>query len=132
MTALRYDDWKVIFLEHRYPQTLQAWAEPWTVLRIPLLFNLRRDPYERSQITSNTYYDWLLDRIFILNAAGGYVNNSLPPSRSSHPARSRDHLPSVMPRRRSSAPSDPRKISPMASGHGRASQRERGLLRCFS
>jgi arylsulfatase A-like enzyme len=77
MTALRYDDWKVIFLEHRYPQTMQAWAEPWTVLRIPLLFNLRRDPYERSQITSNTYYDWFLDRIFIMNAAGAYVNKFL-------------------------------------------------------
>jgi hypothetical protein len=47
LTALRWNDWKAIFLEHRYPQTLRAWAEPWTPLRIPLLFNLRRDPYER-------------------------------------------------------------------------------------
>jgi hypothetical protein len=77
MTALRYDEWKIIFLEHRFPQTLRAWAEPWTVLRIPLLFNLRRDPYERAQITSNTYYDWMIDRIFILNAAGAYVNRFL-------------------------------------------------------
>jgi hypothetical protein len=49
LTALRYNDWKAIFLEHRYPQTLRAWAEPWTPLRIPLLFNLRRDPYERAR-----------------------------------------------------------------------------------
>jgi len=73
LTALRYNDWKVIFLEHRYPQTLQAWAEPWTELRIPLLFNLRRDPYERSNITSNTYWDWYLDHVFLLLPAADYT-----------------------------------------------------------
>ncbi|MEP2533419.1 arylsulfatase [Shimia sp.] len=77
LTALRYDDWKVIFLEHRYPQTLRAWAEPWTELRIPLLFNLRRDPYERSNITSNTYWDWYLDRVYLLLPAAGYVASFL-------------------------------------------------------
>ncbi|MFT7594220.1 MAG: arylsulfatase A-like enzyme [Paracoccaceae bacterium] len=73
LTALRYDDWKAIFLEHRYPQTLRAWAEPWTELRIPLLFNLRRDPYERADITSNTYWDWYLDRVFLLLPAAEYT-----------------------------------------------------------
>jgi len=88
MTALRYNDWKVIFLEHRYPQTMQAWFEPWTVLRMPLLFNLRRDPYERSQITSNTYYDWYLDRVFLISPAAKYVSEFLatfeefPPSQA--------------------------------------------------
>ncbi len=77
LTALRYDDWKAIFLEHRYPQTLRAWAEPWTELRIPLLFNLRRDPYERANITSNTYYDWYLDHVFLLLPAADYVNKFL-------------------------------------------------------
>ena len=73
LTALRYDDWKVIFLEHRFPQTLRAWAEPWTELRIPLLFNLRRDPYERATITSNTYWDWYLNHVFLLLPAADYV-----------------------------------------------------------
>ncbi|MFT5342470.1 MAG: arylsulfatase A-like enzyme [Paracoccaceae bacterium] len=73
LTALRYDDWKVVFLEHRFPQTLRAWAEPWTELRIPLLFNLRRDPYERASITSNTYWDWYLDHVFLLLPAADYV-----------------------------------------------------------
>jgi len=73
LTALRYDDWKAIFLEHRYPQTMQAWAEPWTELRIPLLFNLRRDPYERANITSNTYWDWYLDHVFLLLPAADYT-----------------------------------------------------------
>jgi arylsulfatase len=77
LTALRWNDWKAIFLEHRYPQTLRAWAEPWTELRIPLLFNLRRDPYERANITSNTYYDWYLDRAFVLLPAADFVGQFL-------------------------------------------------------
>ena len=77
LTALRYDDWKVIFLEHRFPQTMRAWQEPWTVLRMPLLLNLRRDPYERGPVTSNTYYDWMLDRVFLMAPAAAYVSNFL-------------------------------------------------------
>ena len=77
LTALRYDDWKAIFLEQRAEATLQAWAEPWTELRIPLLFNLRRDPYERSNITSNTYWDWYLDHVFLLLPAADYVGTFL-------------------------------------------------------
>ena len=77
LTALRYNDWKAIFLEHRFPQTLRAWAEPWTHLRVPLLFNLRRDPYERAQITSNTYYDWYIDRAFVLLPAAEFVGQFL-------------------------------------------------------
>lgn len=73
LTALRYDEWKAVFLEHRYPQTMRAWAEPWTELRIPLLFNLRRDPYERAIVTSNTYWDWYLDRVYLLLPAAEYV-----------------------------------------------------------
>ncbi|HSG68267.1 MAG TPA: arylsulfatase, partial [Bacteroidales bacterium] len=45
LTALRYDDWKIIFMEQRAAGTLQVWAEPFTPLRVPLIFNLRRDPY---------------------------------------------------------------------------------------
>jgi arylsulfatase len=56
---------------------LRVWAEPFTPLRIPLIFNLRRDPYERSQITSNTYYDWLIDRAFLLVPAQAYVGKFL-------------------------------------------------------
>jgi arylsulfatase len=77
LTALRYDDWKVIFMEQRVEATLQAWAEPFVPLRVPLIFNLRRDPYERAQITSNTYYDWLLDHVFFLVPAQAYVGRFL-------------------------------------------------------
>jgi len=69
LTALRNGDWKIVFMEQRVETTFQAWAEPFVPLRVPLLFNLRRDPFERSQKTSNTYYDWFLDRPFLLMPA---------------------------------------------------------------
>ncbi len=77
LTALRYTDWKLIFMEQKAKETLRAWAEPWTPLRIPLIFNLRRDPYERAYFTSNTYYDWLLDHVFFLIPAQQYVGKFL-------------------------------------------------------
>ena len=77
LTALRYQDWKLIFMEQRVEATLQAWAEPFVPLRVPLIFNLRRDPYERAQLTSNTYYDWLIDRVYLIVPAQAYVANFL-------------------------------------------------------
>jgi arylsulfatase len=77
LTALRYDDWKLIFMEQRAEATLQAWIEPFVPLRLPYIFNLRRDPYERAQVTSNTYYDWLIDRAYLLVPAQFYVGNFL-------------------------------------------------------
>ena len=77
LTALRYGDWKAIFLEQKAENTLRAWIEPWTPLRVPLIFNLRRDPYERAYSTSNTYYDWLLDHVFFLVPAQAYVGQFL-------------------------------------------------------
>jgi arylsulfatase len=77
LTALRYQDWKLIFMEQRVEATLQAWMEPFVSLRVPLILNLRRDPYERGPITSNTYYDWLLDRAFLLVPAQAYVGQFL-------------------------------------------------------
>jgi len=73
LTAMRFDNWKIVFMEQRVTGTLQIWAEPFTVLRAPKLFNLRTDPYERADITSNTYYDWLLDHVFILAPAQSIV-----------------------------------------------------------
>jgi arylsulfatase len=77
LTALRYGDWKLIFLEQRAETTLQAWAEPWVHLRVPLMINLRRDPYERGMKTSNTYYDWMIDRAYLLVPAQAYVGKFL-------------------------------------------------------
>jgi arylsulfatase len=73
LTALRYEDWKMVFLEQKTKGGLRVWMDPWTQLRMPLIFNLRRDPYERAQFTSNTYYDWMIDRVFLLVPAQQYV-----------------------------------------------------------
>ena len=73
LTALRYRDWKFIFAEQRAAGTLQVWAEPYVPLRLPKIFNLRRDPYERADITSNVYWDWLLDHAFVLVPAQAFV-----------------------------------------------------------
>ena len=77
LTALRYDDWKFVFMEQRVEETLQAWQEPFVPLRVPFIFNLRRDPFERAQKTSNTYYDWMIDRAYMLVPAQTYVASFL-------------------------------------------------------
>ncbi len=65
IVAMRYEAWKAVFLENR-GVAFGVWREPFTELRVPLLFNLRRDPFERAQHNSNTYNDWFLDRAFVL------------------------------------------------------------------
>jgi arylsulfatase len=77
LTALRYQDWKAVFMEQRATGTFLLWSNPFTLLRVPLIFNLRRDPYERAQLTSNTYYDWMLDRVYLLLPAQDYVGKFL-------------------------------------------------------
>jgi len=63
--SIRVGDWKATYLENRAEQ-LQVWREPLIKLRLPLLFNLRRDPFERAQHNSNTYHDWMIDRAYVL------------------------------------------------------------------
>ena len=65
LVATRLGDWKTVFYENR-GQQFGVWMEPFVELRIPLLFNLRRDPFEKAQHNSNTYYDWFLDRPYVL------------------------------------------------------------------
>jgi arylsulfatase len=65
LVALRYENWKIVFMEQRAPGTLEVWAEPFTPLRVTKFFDLRADPYERADVTSNTYWDWLLDHAYI-------------------------------------------------------------------
>src|SRR6056297_341668 len=63
--AIRLSDWKAVFLENR-ASAFEVWREPFTELRVPLLFNLRRDPFEKAQHNSNTYNDWFLDRPYVI------------------------------------------------------------------
>jgi arylsulfatase A-like enzyme len=66
LMALRFGNWKLVFAEQRSPGTLGLWAEPFTHLRIPKIFNLRTDPFERADFDSNTYWDWFMDHGFFI------------------------------------------------------------------
>jgi len=73
LLALRFDNWKVVFMEQRCHGTLQIWAEPFTKLRLPKLYNLRTDPYEFADVTSNSYYDWMIHSGFMALSAQAVV-----------------------------------------------------------
>lgn len=77
LSALRYNDWKMIFMLQEVEGTFKIWQNPFKPLRIPLIENLRQDPYERALITSNTYYDWWVDHVFLLVPAQDYVADFL-------------------------------------------------------
>jgi arylsulfatase len=77
LQALRFDNWKIVFAQQRAPGTMLVWSEPLVNTRIPWLFNLRTDPYERAAITSNTYWDWWMDHAFLLVPAQAYVGEFL-------------------------------------------------------
>ncbi len=87
IVAMRYDAWKAVFLENR-GMAFEVWREPFTELRVPLLFNLRRDPFEKAQHNSNTYNDWFLDHVYILGPMQRLAGNFLmtmkeyPPSQT--------------------------------------------------
>jgi arylsulfatase A-like enzyme len=77
LVAMRYDNWKLVFMEQQTPGTMYIWAHPFTNLRLPKMYNLRMDPYERADITSNTYWDWLIDHAFLLVPAQSFVGQFL-------------------------------------------------------
>ncbi len=87
IVAARYDAWKVVFLENR-GQAFGVWREPFIELRVPLLFNLRRDPFEKAQHNANVYEDWFLDHPFVIVPIQGMAAKFLmtmkeyPPSQS--------------------------------------------------
>ena len=76
VVAIRVGDWKATYLENRAEQ-LDVWREPFIHLRLPLLTNLRRDPFEKAQHNSNTYHDWMIDRAFVLVPLQGVASRFL-------------------------------------------------------
>ena len=64
-------------MEQRVEGTCAIWSDPWIVLRTPKLFNLKTDPYERADVTSNTYWDWMFDHIFLFLPAQRFVGEFL-------------------------------------------------------
>jgi arylsulfatase len=77
VVALRFDNWKVVFMEQRMAGTLGVWAEPFVPLRLPKLYNLRTDPFERADVTSNTYWDWVMSKAYLVLAASAIVGDFL-------------------------------------------------------
>jgi len=73
LVAVRVQNWKIVFCEQRAEGTIAIWREPFVCMRAPTLFNLRMDPYERAEITSNTYNDWLFRHGFIVVPVQGIV-----------------------------------------------------------
>ena len=69
VVGMRYMNWKIVFMEQRCQGTLQVWAEPFTPLRVCKFFDLHADPYERADITSNTYWDWIMSHAYIMYGA---------------------------------------------------------------
>jgi arylsulfatase len=63
LVGMRWGDYKYVFSEQRKEGTMGVWAEPFTTLRLQKMFNLMQDPFERADITSNTYWDWLINHV---------------------------------------------------------------------
>jgi arylsulfatase A-like enzyme len=72
VAALRYDNWKMVFLEQR-GHGFDVWQEPFVTLRLPKLFNLRSDPFERADKEGMGYAQWRIERAFLIAPAGAYV-----------------------------------------------------------
>jgi len=74
--AIRMGDWKVVLMEQRAKQ-LMCWFEPFVKLRIPKMFNLRQDPFERADENSNTYFDWVISHAYIIYEMQGLVAQNI-------------------------------------------------------
>ena len=73
LVGMRFANWKIVFEEQRQPGTLLIWGEPFTKLRIAKFYDLHSDPFERADITSNTYWDWVMDHAYIQYGAVGQI-----------------------------------------------------------
>ena len=76
LAALRYDQWKLDFLEQR-AEGFGVWEEPMVQLRLPKLFTLRGDPFERADHEGIGYPRWRIDRAFMLVPAQAYIGQWL-------------------------------------------------------
>jgi arylsulfatase A-like enzyme len=85
LVAMRHDNWKFVFCEQRAPGNLAIWANPFTCLRLPKMYNLRMDPYERADITSDQYYDWLVHNVY-LNVQGTIIAEQFMETFKEYPA----------------------------------------------
>ena len=76
VAALRYNNWKVTFLQQD-AHGMDVWIKPFTALRAPMLVNLRMDPFERAQHESIGYPQWWIDHMYAIAPAASYVGQWL-------------------------------------------------------
>src|SRR5262249_57973971 len=76
LAGLRYEQWKAVFMEQR-AHGLDVWVEPLIQLRVPRLFNLRSDPFERSQHESGDYVRWFIEHAFVVVPAQAIVGRHI-------------------------------------------------------
>jgi arylsulfatase len=76
LVGLRYDNWKIVFAEQR-AEGFNVWSEPFVSLRVPKIFNLRSDPFEKADLVGMDYSHWRIDRLFLLVPAQQYVGQFL-------------------------------------------------------
>ena len=89
LVAMRQGDYKYVFSEQRMEGTMGVWAEPFTTLRLQKIFNLFQDPFERADITSNTFWDWQINHVAPCTASWTRSSSSRRRSRNFRRARSR-------------------------------------------
>ena len=87
VVALRVENWKIVFEEQRTPGTMLVWANPFTPLRVPKFFDLHADPFERADITSNTYYDWAIQHSYVAYGAQALIAQFLETFKEFPPAQ---------------------------------------------
>jgi arylsulfatase A-like enzyme len=85
LVAMRHDNWKFVYCEQRAPGNLNIWMNPFTCLRVPKIYNLRMDPYERADITSDQYNDWLVHNVY-LNVQGVILSEEFIETFKEYPA----------------------------------------------
>jgi arylsulfatase len=76
IVGLRYDQWKLVFAEQR-AEGFDVWSEPFVTLRLPKIFNLRADPFEKGDVVGMDYKHWWIDHVFLLVPAQQYVGQFL-------------------------------------------------------
>jgi arylsulfatase len=85
--ALRVENWKIVFEEQRAPGTMLVWANPFTPLRVPKFYDLHADPFERADVTSNTYYDWAIQHSYVAYGAQALITQFLDTFKEFPPAQ---------------------------------------------
>ncbi len=75
--AMRWDNFKIVFMEQDCKGTLEVWLSPFVKLRAPKLFNLRTDPFERADYQSNQYWEWMLAHEYVVEFSQAKVHEAL-------------------------------------------------------